>query len=71
VGFITHKEYDGADPRKYFCPVARSIETLLYRAAEGRYVPVDYYEARSFNQFLQDEAEHFPFPPYGRRNTNN
>jgi hypothetical protein len=69
VGFITHEEYGGSsDPRKYFCPVARSMESFLYRAEEGRYVPADYYAAQSFNQFLRDEAEHHAFPPYDRRN---
>ena len=68
VGFITHEEYDKrSNPRQFFCPAARSIASLLYRATEDRYIPCDYYEASAFNQFLRDEAVHHTYPPYERK----
>lgn len=70
VGFIAHEGYEEtSDPREFFCPVARSVESFLYRATEERYIPGDYYEAGDFNQFLQEEAEHENFPPYNRRSS--
>lgn len=71
VGFVTHEEYYGeGDPREFFRPAARSVESFLYRIAEGRYFPCDYYATGYFNDFLRAEAAHEPFPPYARRNTN-
>lgn len=60
-GFITHEEYwEHEDNLKHiFQPIARSIESLLYRIAEGRYVPTDYYAAEEFNKFLVEENKHF------------
>lgn len=67
VGFVTHEEWDGeSDPRPHFEPVTRSIESFLNRVAEDRFVPCDYYAAREFNEFLRDESEHRPYPPYDR-----
>jgi hypothetical protein len=60
-GFITHEEcWNGnggmkAELRRYFQPIARSFASLLYRLVEMRYVPTDYYAARDFNAFLEDE----------------
>lgn len=59
-GFITHEEWSPCsdkpgDPREFFQPIARSFESFLYRAVEGRYLPTDYYAARDFNAFLADE----------------
>jgi hypothetical protein len=57
-GFITHEEYCEKNPRVVFQPIARSFESLLYRLVEGRYVPKDYYAAREFNEFLEQERQH-------------
>jgi hypothetical protein len=56
-GFITHEEYweHEENPRKVFQPIARSLASLLYRFAEGRYVPTDYYAAKDFSAFLEAE----------------
>ena len=57
-GFITHEEWDQeSKPREFFEPIARSFESLLYRLAEGRYVPTDYYAAKPFNVFLREEEK--------------
>jgi hypothetical protein len=71
VGFVTHEEYYGeGDPRKFFSPAARSFESFLYRIAEGRYFPCDYYATGYFNDFLIAEATHEPFPPYAPKTAN-
>lgn len=59
-GFVTHEEWDPwseepEDPRSYLEPIARSFESFLYRAVEGRYLPRDYYAASAFNAFLAKE----------------
>ncbi|MEW6305127.1 MAG: hypothetical protein AB1705_16755, partial [Verrucomicrobiota bacterium] len=56
-GFITHEEWnplddEPQDPREYFEPIARTVDSFLYRVVEGKYLPTDYYAAREFNQFL-------------------
>ncbi|MFN7892330.1 MAG: hypothetical protein ACK5OC_18685 [Pirellula sp.] len=71
VGFVTHEEFYGeGSPRKFFRPAARSIESFLYRVAEGRYFPCDYFVTGDFNDFLRDEATHEAFPPYERKAQN-
>lgn len=65
VGFVTLSEYGGVgDPREFFRPAARSVESFLYRVSEHRYFPNDYYSTGDFNDFLRDEATHEQFPPY-------
>ena len=65
VGFVTHEEFHGErSPRKFFRAAARSVESFLFRVAEGRYFPCDYYSTGDFNDFLRDEATHEAFPPY-------
>ena len=65
IGFVTHEEYYGeGDPRPFFQSAARSVESFLYRVAEGRFFPCDYYVTKDFNEFLRDEATHEQFPPY-------
>jgi hypothetical protein len=55
-GFVTHEEWDQeSDPKPLFEPIARSLESFLYRIAEGRYIPTDYYAAKPFNDFLREE----------------
>lgn len=58
-GFITHEEYwDHEDnPKEVFEPIARSLESLLYRIVEGRYLPTDYYAVKDFNAFLREEQK--------------
>ncbi len=68
VGFVALSEYYGeGDPREFYRPAARSIESFLYRITEGRYFPCDYYATGYFNEFLQAEAGHEAFPPYAPR----
>ena len=48
------------DPRTCMQPLARSLPSLLWRAAEGRFLPMDYHAAKAFNEFLAREGEsHF------------
>ena len=60
-GFITHEEcWTGTgvlnkELRQYFQPIAPTLESLLYRLVERRYVPRDYYAASDFNAFLDEE----------------
>ncbi len=68
VGFVAHEEYYGeGDPREFFRPAARSIESFLFRVSEDRYFPCDYYATGHHNDFLRDEALHESFPPYSRK----
>ena len=68
VGFVTREEYDGeSDPRPYYQPTFRCLETYLYRVAEERYLPADYYDARSLIDFLQAERDHDSVPPFRKR----
>ena len=52
VGFLSHEIGDGTVK---YQPIARTIESLLYRLMEGRYVPTDYHSAKAFNAFLAAE----------------
>lgn len=55
-GFIPLSEWDQkSDPEHFFQPIARSLAGFLYRVAEKRYLPCDYYAAKAFNQFLIEE----------------
>ena len=61
-GFVTHSEcWDGnggmrSDLVSCFQPIARSMQSLLYRFAEALYIPTDYYSAKEFNKFLETET---------------
>jgi hypothetical protein len=57
VGFITHEEYweHKDEPVVAYQRVARTLDSLLFRVAEGRYIPIDYYAAKEFNAFLAEE----------------
>ena len=57
VGYITHEEYweHKDDPQLAYQRIARSLDSLLYRIIEHRYVPIDYYSAKEFNEFLAEE----------------
>ncbi len=47
IGLISHDHFwgDGGDPKAAYAQVTASIEEFLWRAAEGRYLPIDYYVA--------------------------
>jgi hypothetical protein len=57
VGFISHEEYSEHkdDPGNVYQPIARTLESLLFKVVEGRYIPTDYYAAKEFNAFLKEE----------------
>lgn len=64
-GFVTHEEWspwgeESESPRNFFQPIARSFDSFLYRAVEGRYLPTDYYAAKDFNAFIVDERSAYP-----------
>ena len=57
-GFVAHDQFwgnDGVDPRSCYAPAARSLASLFWRMAEGRYVPCDFYAAVAYNKFLLEE----------------
>jgi hypothetical protein len=47
VGLVSHDQLweEESDPKEAYVEVTRSIDEFLWRAAEGRYLPVDYYAA--------------------------
>ncbi len=47
VGLVSHDQFweENANPKTTYVEVTASIDELLWRAAEGRYLPVDYYAA--------------------------
>lgn len=60
VGFISHELWaDEADktPDRIYQPIARTLDSFLYRIAEGKYVPTDYHAAQAFNKFLKEEKD--------------
>ena len=68
VGYVTHEEFDGeSNPRRYFQPVFRTLESYLNRIAEQMFVPTDFYDARDFVGFLLDETNHDRTPPFLKR----
>jgi len=57
-GLVSHEECaheDGDNPREYFEPIAKSFEGLLYRIDEGRFIPVDYFQAHDYNEIARQE----------------
>lgn len=58
VGLISHDELWGeaGDPKEIYLEVTGSIEDFLWRAAEGRYLPVDYYAVAELLE-MQRESE--------------
>ena len=56
-GFISHDECypPRDDARAAFAPLARSLESLVYRIVEKKYVPTDHCAARFFNKFIEEE----------------
>jgi hypothetical protein len=70
VGFLTHEEYwdQKEDPVKIYEPIAPTLESLLFRIVEGRYIPTDYYAAKEFNAFLtEDQGPTCKRPARGER----
>jgi hypothetical protein len=47
IGLVSHDQFweEGADLKTAYAEVTASIDEFLWRAAEGRYLPVDYYAA--------------------------
>ncbi len=47
VGLVSHDQFweEGGEPKEAYAEVAGSIDEFLWRAAEGRYLPIDYYAA--------------------------
>jgi hypothetical protein len=61
-GFVTHEDWspwndEPQDARRFFQPIARSFDSFLYRVVEGKYLPSDYYAAKDFNKFLEEEKK--------------
>lgn len=56
VGLVNHDELWGGDgdPKEIYAEVTGSIEEFLWRAAEGRYLPVDYYAAAELLEMRQE-----------------
>lgn len=52
AGFLSHEIHD---PVAYQ-PIARTLDSLLYKLVEGRYIPTDYHAAKAFNAFLAEES---------------
>ncbi|HEU4712227.1 MAG TPA: hypothetical protein VFS76_11710 [Pyrinomonadaceae bacterium] len=59
VGLVSHDELwedRDADPREMYVEVTTSIDEYLWRAAEGRFLPVDFYAAIELNE-MRGESE--------------
>lgn len=59
-GFVSHEEWSGfpdetEDPHDYFAPLANTLEAFLIRVDEGRFMPIDYYEAQDWNEHRDEE----------------
>lgn len=59
-GFVAHEKWSPwsdqpSDPRGFFEPIGRLLDSFLYRVVEDRFVPYDYDVAKDFNRFLADE----------------
>ncbi len=58
IGFVSHERYFSTDKKTLdhlYQPIARTLDSLLYRIAEGKYVPTDFHAAKAFNEFLAEE----------------
>lgn len=56
--FVAHDRFweeEDLDPRSCMLPIARSLPSLLWRLAEGKYVPHDFYAAEALRRFLEEE----------------
>ncbi len=47
VGLVSHDQFwdEDGDPTEAYVEVTGTIDEFLWRAAEGRYLPIDYYAA--------------------------
>ena len=56
VGLVSHDELWGGvdDPKEMYAEAAGSIDEYLWRAAEGRYLPIDYYAAAELRDMRQE-----------------
>lgn len=59
VGMLNHEIFDEgeADLTTLYEPIARSFESFLNTVVNGRYLPTDYFAAKDFNGFLEDERK--------------
>lgn len=59
VGLVSHDELWedlNGDPREMYVQVTKSIDEYLWKAAEGRFLPVDFYAAIELDE-MRREAE--------------
>jgi len=56
VGLVSHDRLweEESDPKAAYAEVTRSIDEFLWRAAEGRYLPVDYYAASELLEMREE-----------------
>jgi hypothetical protein len=59
IGLVSHDQFweEDADPKAAYAEVTASIDELLWRAAEGRYLPVDYYAASELLEMRKEIAD--------------
>ncbi len=65
VGFVSHEnccDHEGSLINCYQ-PIARGLDSLLFKLIEGHYLPTDYYAAKAFNQFLKEDMQGSAFKP--------
>ncbi len=56
--YVSHEVFWGdpeVDPRRHLQPIALSLDALLWRLAEERYLPTDYSAAEGLNEVLRKE----------------
>ena len=58
VGLVSHDQFweDGTDPKAAYAEVTATIDEFLWRAAEGRYLPIDYYAASELLEMRKEIA---------------
>jgi hypothetical protein len=57
VGLVSHDEFwEDGDARSAYVAVTPSIDEFLWRAAEGRYLPIDFYAADELQEMRKKIA---------------
>lgn len=57
VDFISHEEWDHeADYHQFYQPIAKSLDSLLYRLIVDKFVPADYFVAQDYNSLLEEKS---------------
>jgi hypothetical protein len=41
-------------------PIAKSLESFFHKILENRYLPTDYFSAKAYNTFLDEERQANP-----------